>query len=33
MNTDEDMVKSRLYKVRRKLVEKISKIVLFGVQE
>jgi len=32
-NTDEDLIKSRLFKVRRKLVEKISKIVLFGINE
>lgn len=31
LDIDEDLVKSRLFKVRRKLVEKISKILLYGV--
>lgn len=29
---DEELVKSRLFKVRRKLVEKISKILFYGVE-
>jgi RNA polymerase sigma-70 factor (ECF subfamily) len=32
LGIDEDIVKSRLFKTRRKLVEKISKILLYGVE-
>lgn len=31
MNIDEELVKSRLFKIRRKLADKVSKILFYGV--
>ena len=32
MNIDEELVKSRLFKIRRKLADKVSKILFYGVK-